>query len=237
MNSQPGRLVVICGIDGSGKTVQADALARRVRGAGREVRAVEFPRYREGFFGRVIARYLRGECATDAAQVDPYLAALPFACDRWECAERLRGWLADGVVVICNRYVPSNLAHQGGKIASKREREGFYDWVLRLEYEVFGVPRPDLHIWLDMPPGIAVRLIGSEQNRRYVSSERDIHEKSVRHLKATRAAYRELAEGGDDWRTIVCAEGGSPRPVGAITDEAWDALRDLLCESTRPGEA
>ena len=228
MNSQGGRLVVICGIDGSGKTVQAGALADRARQAGQKVKTIEFPRYEEGFFSRVIMRYLRGDYTKDASHVDPYMAALPFACDRWEAAEQLRKWLEDGALVICNRYVPSNLAHQGGKLESKSDREEFFEWVLRLEYEIFGVPRPDLHVWLDMPPRIACRLMASEEDRRQISSDEDIHERSIRHLESTRAAYAELAARAENWRVVSCAQGDDPRPVQEITDEAWSALREVL---------
>lgn len=220
--------MVICGIDGSGKTVQAGALAERARQEGHEVRTIEFPRYEDGFFGEVILRYLRGEYTKDASLVDPYLAAVPFACDRWEASDQLREWLEEGALVICNRYVPSNLAHQGGKLASTSERQEFFDWVLRLEYEKFGVPRPDLHVWLDMPPRIACRLMASEEDRRQISSDEDIHERSIRHLEATREAYRELAEGSANWRVVYCAEDDSPRTVGEITGEAWSAVSEIL---------
>ncbi len=224
MNVEAGRLVIICGIDGSGKTVQAAALADRAREAGHEVRTIEFPRYQEGFFSRVIMRYLRGDYAKDASRVDPYLAALPFACDRWEAADQMREWVDSGAVVICNRYVPSNLAHQGGKIESKSERQEFFDWVLKLEYEVFDVPRPDLHVWLDMPPRVASRLMESDEGRRQISTNEDIHERSIRHLEATRAAYQELAEGSERWKVVSCAANESPRPIDDITEEAWSAV-------------
>jgi len=226
-----GRLVVICGIDGSGKTVQTQALAERARSEGLRVQTLEFPRYREyreGFFGEVIARYLRGDFGQDPSEINPYLAAIPFACDRWQAAPRIRQHLRDGALVVCNRYVSANLAHQGGKIASAAAREEFFDWLLELEHDVFAIPRPHMQIWLDMPPRVAVRLIARKGHRAYLSGQQDIHEGSLMHLEATRQAYSQLAARDETWRTIECASGGQPLPVQAIADRVWAAVSELV---------
>jgi len=229
-----GTLVVICGIDGSGKTVQSELLCERARRAGRAVRCIEFPRYDGVFFGGLIARYLRGEFSEDPASVNPYLAALPFACDRWEAAPRLRDWLGEGALVVCNRYVSANLAHQGGKIQSPEERREFCDWVEKLEYDVFKLPRPGLHVWLDMPPEIAVELIAGKSHRDYLRGETsDIHERDLAHLKATREIYRELAEREEGWLRVDCAAGGEPREAQRIADEVGAAVDALLSGAAR----
>jgi len=227
----------MCGIDGSGKTVQTQALAERARCAGLAVQTIEFPRYRDGFFGEVIARYLRGEFADDPSAVNPYLAAMPFACDRWEASPLIRRWLAVGSLVVCNRYVAANLAHQGGKIGSAARREQFFDWLLRLEYEVFGIPRPDLQIWLDMPPRVALKLIALKGQRSYLRGGTDIHERSVSHLEATRAAYLELSRRWADWVVIECASGDEPLPVELIADRVWAAVSELVGASARAEES
>ena len=218
-----GLLIVICGIDGSGKTLQTAMLRDRVRRAGRRARTIEFPRYEQGFFGNLVARYLRGEFAKDPAAVDPYLATLPFACDRWEALPVLDGWLKAGAVVISNRYVPANLAHQGGKITSRARRREFLQWVTKLEYGVFGLPRPALHVWLDMPPRVAATLILRKHKRKYLKSRRDIHESSSKHMLATRVVYKELA-GGRGWVRIECAEKGRPLPPEDIAEKVWQAV-------------
>jgi len=226
--ARKGRLIAICGIDGSGKTVQTELLCRRARKAGWRVEAIEFPRYEESFFGGLVARYLRGDFSKDPAGVDPYLAALPFACDRWEAAPTLRRWLEEAALVVCNRYVPANLAHQGGKIHSESERDEFLRWVEKLEYEVFAVPRPDLHVWLDVPPEPAVELISRKRKRGYLKDARDIHESSLAHLLATREVYRRLAAGSRDWLTVQCAVQGRLLAPEQIAEEVWRGVRPVL---------
>ena len=231
----PGRgcLIAICGIDGSGKTVQTAMLCRRAQEAGWLVRSIEFPRYGEGFFGPLIARYLRGDFAKDPAQVSPYLAALPFACDRWEAGPTLRRWLEDGALVVCNRYVAANLAHQGGKIQSPQERAGFLRWVEKLEYEVFALPLPDLQVWLDMPPEVAVKLIACKKRHGQLEEARDIHESSLAHLEATRAVYHQLASATTGWATVKCASEGQPLPPERIAEELWRRVKPLLDSRAR----
>ena len=223
-----GRLVVLCGIDGSGKTVQTRALAERACAAGLSVQTIEFPRYHEGFFGQVIARYLRGDFGEDPSQINPYLAAIPFACDRWDAAPRIRQWLQEGALVVCNRYVSANLAHQGGKIAAPAARQEFFDWLSEMEYGVFAIPRPDMQLWLDMPPRIAVELIARKGRRAYLGTQQDIHERSLAHLEATRQAYAELAARDETWRTVLCVSAGRPLPVEAIAEKVWAAVSDLI---------
>jgi len=223
-----GRLLAICGIDGSGKTLQTRMLCERARRSGWLVRAIEFPRYEEGFFGALIARYLKGEMAPEALDVDPYLAALPFACDRWEALPVLRSWLEEGALVVCNRYVAANLAHQGGKLPAGPERDAFLHWVERLEYDVFGLPRPDLQVLLDMPPQVAVRLLAAAASRQRHGGGADIHESSLTHLGAAREVYRQLASGRPGWVTIPCAEEGRPLPPEAIAGRLWRAVSAAL---------
>jgi len=227
-----GCLIAICGIDGSGKTLQSELLRDRAAATGLRVEAIDFPRYDQGFFGKLIARYLRGEISQDPAAVDPYLAALPFACDRWEALPVLREWLEAGAVVISNRYVAANLAHQGSKIESPESRREFLDWVERLEYDVFGLPRPDVHVLLDVSPEVAATLIARKQERKYLKQGKDIHESNLDYLAATGQVYRDLAA-AQNWLTIECAVGGKVRPPEAIAEEVWNGLCRLAPELAR----
>ncbi len=230
---QRGRLIAICGIDGSGKTTQTALLSDRARAEGFSVEQVSFPRYGEGFFAELIERYLRGEFAASAAEVSPYLASLPYACDRWEAAPRLREWLAAGRLVLCNRYVPANLAHQGSKVPPGEQQGAFFEWVERLEYGVFALPRPDLHVLLDMDPVHAAELLTRRSRPSGPSREQDIHERDMGHLKATARTYRELARRApEQWAVIPCAEGGSVRPPTRIADAVWAAVSQVLYNDT-----
>jgi len=211
-----GKLIVLAGIDGSGKTTQTERLVRRLENAGRSVETFDFPQYGATFFGRLVARYLRGEFG-EAANVSPYLASLLYAGDRWQARERLVQALQGGRIVVCNRYVSANMAHQGGKIADATERRRFYDWVLELEHDVFALPRPDLCLLLDVPPGVAERLVGNKSARPYLQGEsRDIHERDAAHLDAARNAYLEISEIYPNWVRIPCAPESDLRPPEAV---------------------
>jgi dTMP kinase len=224
-----GRLVAICGIDGSGKATQTALLAKRAAAEGWTVEQVSFPRYGEGFFGELIQRYLRGEFAERASDVNPYLAALPYACDRWETSGLLHRRLAEGRLVLCNRYVPANQAHQGSKLAAGDQRRAFVEWVDRLEYGVFGLPRPDLHLLLDLPPALSVGLVEGRNALLGPSRARDIHESDLRHLQDAAAVYRDLAAGDPGrWALIACAESGSVLPPDRIARSVWARVRPVL---------
>jgi len=230
--AQPGCLVAICGADGTGKTTQTELLAEWARERGLPVQTMSFPRYEKGFFGGLIRRYLRGEMAAKAGDVDPYLAALPYACDRWEAAPQLRRSLTRGCLVICNRYVPANMAHQGAKIHDGEQRAQFYRWVLELEYEVLGLPRPDLHLLMDLPTRMAARLLSEREADERSRGGSDIHERDATYLEATAAAYREIAGTTPGrWAIVDCAEGGrmlSPAAIaGRVREEVMNVIRDV----------
>ena len=222
-----GRLVVVCGIDGSGKTYQSKKLAGRLKKQDVQARYVEFPRYSEGFFGGLIARYLRGELGSEDGGISPHLASLPFACDRWEFSSRIRQWLEEGEIVICNRYVSANMAHQGGRIESESARREFYRWVEKMEYEVFGVPRPGVHLWLDIMPEHALMLLEKKGHRDYLQDGTDIHE-NQRHLLLAREAYAELARRASDWVRIQCSGENGPEPPERVADCIWEQIKYIL---------
>ncbi len=235
--SARGRLAAVCGIDGSGKTTQADLLAARAEAEGlMKVEQISFPRYGDGFFAEVIERYLRGEFAPRAGDVSPYLAALPYACDRWEARARLRTWLKEGSLVICNRYVPANLAHQGAKIDSAAGREAFYRWNLELEYEVFGLPRPDLHILLEVPAEVAAGMLSGRGAEERPTQEKDIHEADRDYLAKTAAAYREIARKTPGrWAMVPCVRSGEMLPRPQIAELVWKHVEDALQEGEQEG--
>ena len=131
-------------------------------------------------------------------------------------------WLAEGHLVICNRYVPANLAHQGSKLPTDARRREFFDWDCRLEYEVFGLPQPDLQVLLDMPPEVAVRLVAGRNASTGRTPGQDIHEADAAYLAATAAAYRQIAaERRGRWAVVGCTEAGSLLPPEAIAESVW----------------
>ena len=227
MKDHCGGLFVVCGIDGSGKTLQSQRLCERLKKGGHQVRYVEFPRYEDGFFGDLIGKYLRGEMVGNAADVSPYLASLPFACDRWELSPRLWEWVDKGCHVVCNRYVTANMAHQGGKIDDGAEREKFFSWVEKMEYEIFAIPRPKVHIWLDIEPEDALNLVTRKGERAYLKGGEDIHENLV-HLQAAREAYAEISSRTSNWVTVKCSTGVGPLSPGDVEKAVWEQVVRFL---------
>jgi dTMP kinase len=172
-NSMParGKFIVLEGIDGSGKRTQLDMLARAF--ASRNVRfaQISFPRY-DGFFGKLAARYLNGEFGSLEA-VDAHFSALLYAGDRFEAKPAIESDLASGKTLLADRYIGSNLAHQGARVPREKRTE-FLQWLRQLEYQVYALPAEDLVIYLRVPPAEAHRLIGEKGARDYTKLQRDI---------------------------------------------------------------
>src|ERR1700681_404064 len=134
MQQQPGTFIVIEGADGSGKTTQFKLLAERLRAVGHEVEVFDFPRYDQPS-SHFVRRYLNGDYGP-ASEVSPYSASMFFALDRYEAAPQIRKALEAGKVVLSNRYVGSNMAHQGAKFTSEAEQRGFFIWADSLEFQL-----------------------------------------------------------------------------------------------------
>ena len=230
VRSGKGRLIVIEGSDGSGKATQSRALVRRLRVQNIPAERIAFPGYRRSFFGRMAGEYLRGEFG---AAADPRLISLLYAGDRWEAKERIARWLAEGRMVVCDRYVDSNKAHQGARLRRPASRGKFLDWVDRLEYGVFGLPRPDFTIFLHVPPPTADRLIARKAPRAYLNGKRrDIHESDPRHLRDAERIYLQLASSrpAREGALIECTESGRLLSKSQVAERIWRAIaqRGLL---------
>ena len=233
VRSGQGRLIVIEGSDGSGKATQSRALVRRLRARNIPAARIAFPGYRRAFFGRMVGEYLRGELGAGA---DPRLVSLLYAGDRWEAKAKIARWLAEGKVVVCDRYVDSNKAHQGARLRSPASRWKFLDWVDRLEYGVFGLPRPDFTIFLHVPQQFADRLIARKAPRAYLRGKRrDIHEADPRHLREAERIYLRLASSRPARRgaLIECTESGRLLSKSQVAERIWRAVvrRGLLSRS------
>jgi len=214
-----GKFIVFEGIDGSGKRTQLDALARAFTQKGIAFSQIGFPNY-AGFFGKLVARFLNGEFGPLAA-VDPHFSALLYACDRLESKPVIEAALAAGKILIADRYVGSNLAHQGSRVPPEKRGE-FLGWLKQLEYEVHALPAEDLVLYLRVPVAEAHRLVGEKGAREYTSSRHDLQEADLAHLEAASRVYDELAR-QPNWITIECfdAASGSLRRPAAIHEEIF----------------
>lgn len=217
-------LIAIEGIDGSGKGTQSALLLERARTEGRSAEMIAFPTYEKSFFGKEIGHYLNGGFG-DVWAVHPRLAATLYAGDRFESRDRLWTLRAELDLLICDRYTPSNQAHQSVKLPAA-DRPAFFSWLRTLEHEVFGIPEPDLVVFLDLAPEAAAELVHRKAARAYTDRKADIHEVDVGYLREVHAAYRELSA-GDGWATIRCQEGDDLRSLEDINAEIWSIVAPL----------
>lgn len=214
-------LIAIEGIDGSGKGTQSRLLLERARREGATAELIAFPEY-DGFFGAEIGRYLNGGFG-DVWSVHARLAATLYAGDRFESRDRLWQLRRELDLLICDRYTASNQAHQCVKLPES-ERAAFFSWLDALEHDVFGIPRPDLVIFLDLPPAAAARLITRKPTRSYTDRKADIHEVDTDYLGRVHAAYRALST-RPEWVTVPCAADGAVRAVDEIHEAVWAEVR------------
>jgi len=195
-----GKLIALEGIDGSGKRTQLDLLARSLQERGLPTFLISFPRY-ESFYGKLVGRYLNGEFG-ELAAVDPHISALLYAGDRLEAKPEIEAALSSGKIVLSDRYIGSNMAHQSARIPPEKRGE-FQSWLKRLEYELYGLPEEDLAMYLSVPVSEAHRLVGLKSARAYTSLKRDIQEADMTHLEQTAIIYDQLATAAN-WARIDC---------------------------------
>lgn len=193
-----GKLIVFEGIDGSGKATQAKLLLTSLKKRGYKTEYIDFPRYHDSFHGKVVGRYLKGEFG-ELTEVNPYLASLSFALDRLTAKDELKRFLAQGKIVIVNRYVSSNMAYQAARL-KESQRKAFLRWLSEMEYKVHALPKEDLVIFLHLAPEIGQKLLDKR-------GERDLYEGSLPYLNKVEKIYLALWHRSKNWLKIECVSG------------------------------
>jgi dTMP kinase len=225
-NRASGRLIAIEGIDGSGKRTQLDLLSKTLEAGGNRVYSTGFPQY-DSWFGKMVGQFLNGELGALEA-VDPHFTALLYAGDRFEAKPKIEAALDEGKIVLIDRYIGSNLAHQTARVVPEK-RDEFRRWIEHLEYGIYDLPREDLILYLRVPPTEAQKLVAQKSKRSYTNAKRDLLEASLRHLQDAAAMYDQLAH-STPWVTIECfdATNGTMRSVQEIAREVLAAVEHLL---------
>ena len=219
------------GLDGAGKSTQITKLRDMFRAKGVESEYLHFPRFDAPIYGELIARFLRGDLGS-VESVNPYLVALLYAGDRADAATAIRQWIGQGKVVIVDRYVYSNIGYQCAKIADDAERNRLRDWILHTEFEQFGIPKPDLSLFLDVPFAFTERKlteVREGEDREYLQGGKDIHEASLDLQRRVREVYLESATLDDDLKVVNCSteEGGMASPE-EIFERIMERVAPLL---------
>lgn len=213
---------MIEGADGSGKSLQTKLLVKRLREE-RSVEQISFPQYGERS-AVLVEDYLNGKFGS-AHEVGPYRASILYAVDRYAASKKISSWLQDGIIVVANRYVTSNMGHQGGKIKDSEERHKYFAWVYDLEYNIFGIPKPDINIILHVPAEIAQQLVDKKGEREYLhGKKRDIHEDDLHHLKDAEEAYLQIAKMFPGFSVVECVVNNSLLTPEIIHEKIWSAI-------------
>ncbi len=222
-------LIVIEGLDGAGKSTQISRLNERLVAQGYRCRQLHFPRTDSPVYGELIARFLRGELG-DIHQVNPYLVALMYAGDRFDFKPTLEKWLEAGEMVLLDRYVYSNVAYQCAKISNKEDSRALREWILHLEFEYHGLPKPDLNIFLDVPFMFTRQKLTDSRDgdeRQYLQGKKDIHEADLDFQESVRKSYLSLSD-IDGFVKIDCSDGHAILPIDQVFSKVLNVLNEKL---------
>lgn len=210
-----GKVIVIEGLDGSGKATQTERLYELLSARGVQVRRVSFPDY-DSPSSALVKMYLNGEFGSDPGDVNGYAAAAFYAVDRY--ASFKKDWgkaYDDGAVILCDRYATSNAVYQMTKVP-QCEREEYLRWLEELEYGRLGIPRPDLVIYLDVPTDISQSLMSCRYDGD--ESKKDLHERNLAYLAQCGESARYSAM-KLNWNVISCVRDGKMRSIDDISAE------------------
>lgn len=210
-----GKLIVIEGLDGSGKATQAKRLVEALQAQGQTARAVSFPNYASDS-SALIKMYLSGQFGSDPDDVNAYAASSFYAVDRYAGFKKDWGvFYKNGGMIIADRYTTSNAIHQCSKLPD-HEWESYLEWLFTYEYELLGIPAPDLVIYLHMDLEVSQRLIAKRHTEDNI--KKDIHESNLDYLRRSEAAA-EYCSRNLGWKTVLCSRDGEPKTVEEVHQE------------------
>jgi dTMP kinase len=222
--------IALEGLDGAGKSTQLKLLCQFLADKGKQTKFLHFPRFDAPVFGEMIAKFLRGDLG-DVHAVNPYVVALLFAGDRHAAATTLRQWMAEGYVVVVDRYVYSNIGYQCAKLHTAKEKQVLREWILRMEYDYFNIPKPDMTLFLDVPLNHVEQKLEAQRegdDRAYLQGKKDIHEASLHLQEQVRAVYLEQPALDATFRVIDCGRDGKIYPAATIFEKITHTINTLM---------
>ncbi len=224
---QKGKLIVLDGGDGAGKATQVALLVKHLLEDGHKVETLDFPQYTQNTFGELLRECLDGKRG-DFMATDARVASTLYAADRFESKPRLQQWLVEGKVVVLDRYVSSNMMHQGAKIKNTDELEAFLGWLDHMEHGVFDLPRPDIIVYLEVPFAVREALkrnavASGKHNAALDLAERDhVHQQQVEERAATIVANK------NNWQKVQCCEGDAIRSREDIHADVYAVVEKVV---------
>lgn len=226
MQRNKGKIIVIDGTDGSGKTTQLHLLKEKLQAEGFGVEIADFPQYNHKSAG-MVEEYLSGKYG-GVNDVTPYQASIFYAVDRFDFSKQINNWLAEGKIILCNRYTSSNMAHQGCKIENPLERKVFFNWLSELEHDILKIPRPDLCLILRVEAEISQQMAKDRAREDWKGKTKDIHEENLDHLKKAERVYCEIADNNSNYRLVNCVSEGAIMDREEISFLVWIYVSQML---------
>ena len=219
-----GKLIVIEGTDGSGKSTQFKLLTERLAAENHTFQKLVFPQYSEPS-SALIRMYLGGEFGLNPSDVNAYAASSFYAVDRYASYKKVWGkWYEEGGLVVSDRYTTSNAVHQASKETGEKQQE-FLKWLYDFEYNQLGLPRPDLIIYLDVPTDFTEAMM--RRREADTNTHADIHEKDLEYLATCRRTGKAAAE-YYGWTVIQCVKDGAMRSIEDIHEELYRNVLNCL---------
>lgn len=219
-----GKLIVIEGTDGVGKSTQFSLLTERLRTMEKDFQTIVFPQYQEPS-SSLIRMYLGGEFGTKPTDVNAYAASMFYAVDRYASYKKIWGdYYEKGGLLVCDRYTTSNAVHQASKLPEDA-RESFFRWLYETEFDLLGLPKPDMVLYLDAPISLTETMMRSREAQTHTTA--DIHEKDLDYLRLCRATGRQAAS-YYGWHIIQCAGAQGMRTREDIHEEILSLVKECL---------
>ncbi|WDV45974.1 thymidylate kinase [Clostridiaceae bacterium M8S5] len=223
-----GILIAIDAVDGSGKETQSKKLYERLLEDGYDIKKIQFPNY-ESESSSLIKMYLNGEFGENPNEISPYIASTFYAADRYASYKTIWGdYYNNGGIILTDRYTTGNMVHQAAKINDKKDKKEFLDWLHNLEYDIYGLPKPDCVIFLDMPVEYSKKLIKDRANKISGSVEsKDIHERNESYLESSYYNAVEIAK-DYNWKRIKCVKDEQIRSIEDLHSEIYYYVKKLI---------
>jgi dTMP kinase len=226
-----GKFIVIDGTDGSGKATQTKLLCEAIEKEKIKVKKIDLPQYSNNFFGKLLRECLDGKLG-DFIAVNPKIASVLYAADRWESSDNIQKWLEQGYIVIADRYVSSNQIHQGGKIFDNEKRKEFLEWLNEMEFNVFKISKPDAIIFLDVPievtRGLLLKRAAEKAKVNPYKTYKDLAEENEGHLRESHESALKMVKSNNNWVKVDCTKDDKLMSIDEIHKRIWSVFNKII---------